>query len=555
MGNEPPKDCSQTTIPSVTMNEVAGASHEEKSQGVLSDTLGAIDFTKDVNVRDVSAAACALLDINCQRPVKGNVSFSPPIPTHVVISKRDNKDASTIDTTATSSPHLQGVIRTRQLTSREILAFDVHPMEISHRYDMRGIAKNKDGADVARVTITGINHVPTARFNLFSATYAVTNGWTFFGDSTGVTLNKGSSSMKFDLLIPTGSGFLYAIRIVPESDLDVAAVAVEKVTVKKHNDKNHRQNNEQSDELKSDGISEEHNRMNTVTLPRLTRQLVHYRMCHVNQRDAEKVAKYFGYGLYKPRNINATALPLAQNVQHILMCEACQISRTKRHGVKKQSDHIPSTQTNGRVFVDISTIREAGGFPLTKGVCIGVVDEYSKFGVMFFVDSKGHLPIVLYEIFSKWRDLGRPVQIVRCDNAGENKAFEKMAMNIKWQLALTFEYTPARTPEMNHLIEKFFDTHFARLRAMLSYAHIPDHVKPLIVRSTKLRFNVCNAVILCSRPSMIGQLRGMITGVGNIQSTVVISVSLVNWELFTSKIQQRKSLTTEASDASFSATH
>ena len=456
---------------------------------------------------------------------------------------------------ATSSPHLQGVIRTRQLTNRESLAFDGHPMEISHRYDMRGIAKNKDGADVARVTITGINHVPTARFNLFSATYAVTNGWTFFGDSTGVTLNKGSSSMKFDLLIPTGSGFLYAIRIVPESDLDVAAVAVEKVTVKKHNDKNHRQNNEQSDELKSDGISEEHNRMNTVTLPRLTRQLVHYRMCHVNQRDAEKVAKYFGYGLYKPRNINATALPLAQNVQHILMCEACQISRTKRHGVKKQSDHIPSTQTNGRVFVDISTIREAGGFPLTKGVCIGVVDEYSKFGVMFFVDSKGHLPIVLYEIFSKWRDLGRPVQIVRCDNAGENKAFEKMAMNIKWQLALTFEYTPARTPEMNHLIEKFFDTHFARLRAMLSYAHIPDHVKPLIVRSTKLRFNVCNAVILCSRPSMIGQLRGMITGVGNIQSTVVISVSLVNWELFTSKIQQRKSLTTEASDASFSATH
>ena len=238
-------------------------------------------------------------------------------------------------------------------SDREILAFDGHPMEISHRYDMRGIAKNKDGADVARVTITGINHVPTARLNMFSATYAVTNGWTFFGDSTGVTMNKGSSSMKFDLLIPTGSGFLYAIRIVPESDQDVAAVAVEKATVNEQSEGTQKQNNDRSEDQTVDIAPKERNRTDTVTLPNLTRQLVHYRMCHVNQRDAEKVAKYFGYGLYKPRNINATALSLAENVQHIVMCEACQISRTKRHGVKKQSDHIPSTQPNGRVFVDI----------------------------------------------------------------------------------------------------------------------------------------------------------------------------------------------------------
>ena len=200
--------------------------------------------------------------------------------------------------------------------------------------------------------------------------------------------------------------------------------------------------------------------------------------------------------MYKPRNINETALPLAQNVQHIVMCETCQLSRTKRHGVNKRSDHIPSTHPNGRVFVDISTIREAGGFPLTKGVCIGVVDEYSKFGVMFFVERKGRLPIVLCEIFSKWKELGRPVKVVRCDNAGENKALEKMAMGIKWQLALTFEYTPARMPEMNYLIEKFFDTHFARLRPMLSYAHIPDPVKPLIIREAAIQCVQCSNLVL-----------------------------------------------------------
>jgi hypothetical protein len=52
-----------------------------------------------------------------------------------------------------------------------------------------------------------------------------------------------------------------------------------------------------------------------------------------------------------------------------------------------------------------------------------------------------------------------------------------MAMPVQWQLDLTFEYTPARTPEMNYLIEKFFDTHFARLRAMINFAHIPNVVK------------------------------------------------------------------------------
>ena len=272
---------------------------------------------------------------------------------------------------ATSSPHLQGVVRTRQLSNREILAFDGHPMAIVNKYDMRGIAKDKEGADVARVTITGINHVPTARFNLFSATYAVSNGWTFYGDPTGVTLNKGTSKMKFDLLIPTGTGFLYAIRIVPDNDSEVGAVAIDKPKATEQFLDSQNRNNKKSEEQTAVKAPMEGIQKEPVTLPRLTRQLIHYRMCHVNQRDAEKVAKYFGYDLYTPRNGNTTDLPLAQNVRNIVMCEACQVSRTKRHGVKKISNHIPAAHPNERVFVDISTVREAGGFPLTKGVCIG----------------------------------------------------------------------------------------------------------------------------------------------------------------------------------------
>ena len=136
---------------------------------------------------------------------------------------------------------------------------------------------------------------------------------------------------------------------------------------------------------------------------------------------------------------------MAQRVQEIVICESCTLSRIKRKGVSKQSSHIKATAPNERVYIDISTIRHAGGEEVTKGVCIGVVDEYSSHGTLLFVTAKGRLPATLCELFAQWKGTGRPVKYVRCDNAGENKAFETMSNKGVWQLALVFEYTAART--------------------------------------------------------------------------------------------------------------
>jgi hypothetical protein len=129
------------------------------------------------------------------------------------------------------------------------------------------------------------------------------------------------------------------------------------------------------------------------------------------------------------------------------------------------------------VYIDISTIRHAGGEEVTKGVCIGVVDEYSSHGTLLFVTAKGQLPTTLCELFAQWKGTGRPVKYVRCDNAGENKALETMSKKGVWQLALVFEYTASRTPEMNWLVEKRFDTIFNRTRSMFNYSHMPDSQK------------------------------------------------------------------------------
>jgi hypothetical protein len=107
---------------------------------------------------------------------------------------------------SSSSPHCKGAIRFKRRVSKEDVAFDGNVLKIKQRYDMAGVARNAAGEDVAKVTISGVNHVPCARFNLFSGPYAVSQGWTFFGDSSGVTLTKGQAVLKFDLLIPQVRG-------------------------------------------------------------------------------------------------------------------------------------------------------------------------------------------------------------------------------------------------------------------------------------------------------------------------------------------------------------
>ena len=61
---------------------------------------------------------------------------------------------------------------------------------------------------------------------------------------------------------------------------------------------------------------------------------------------------------------------------------------------------------------------------------------------------------------------GVEVKIIRCDNSGENNAFEKECK--RRGLGNTFEYdTAPNTPQQNGRVERKFATLYARLRCML----------------------------------------------------------------------------------------
>ena len=86
------------------------------------------------------------------------------------------------------------------------------------------------------------------------------------------------------------------------------------------------------------------------------------------------------------------------------------------------------------------------------------------------------------ELLGDWRNKHKAVRTIRCDNAKENNALEKRAKSSTWQLGLTFQYTSSNSPQMNSLVEKFFDTIYNRARATMLFSNIPDDVKHIVCK-------------------------------------------------------------------------
>ena len=206
----------------------------------------------------------------------------------------------------------------------------------------------------------------------------------------------------------------------------------------------------------------------------VTNEYVHILYGHVHIRKALNMAKYFGLRMCTK----------GAYCKKVLACEACAVGKARKIGVNISgaSTHIRAVAANKFVYLDLSTIREAGNIPVRNGVWVGVIDEFSGAATSLFVARKNAMVEAVCELFGDWREKGRPVDTVRCDNAGENRHLQARAQSSSWNLGLTFQYTSAHTPQQNALIEKFFETVYNRARATMIYANIPDGVKHLVCR-------------------------------------------------------------------------
>ena len=143
-------------------------------------------------------------------------------------------------------------------------------------------------------------------------------------------------------------------------------------------------------------------------------------------------------------------------------CKDCAIGKGKQKGVPKEP--VPrSTVPGEKLFIDISSPKTAsiGG----SQHWLLVLDDCTDCPFSFFLSHKDMLKLKLVPFVKNLKELGITVKVIRCDNAGENIAFEKEAE--KEKLGLTFEYTAPKTPQQNGRVERKFQTLYGRVRAML----------------------------------------------------------------------------------------
>ena len=78
------------------------------------------------------------------------------------------------------------------------------------------------------------------------------------------------------------------------------------------------------------------------------------------------------------------------------------------------------------------------------------------------------------------------MEVIRCDNAGENKALQARANSAAWKLGIDFEYTSRDTPQQNHLAEIAITNINNTGCAIMHRAHVPEKYKPKLFRNAWL---------------------------------------------------------------------
>jgi hypothetical protein len=164
-------------------------------------------------------------------------------------------------------------------------------------------------------------------------------------------------------------------------------------------------------------------------------------------------------------------------------CLACTIGKAKQKNVKKKSEGIKSKEPGGCVYLDISTVKDKKGEPkITKKNWRIMVDESTNLKISHFYAKKDGMVEPTCELIKKLKNMEIEIQILRVDNAGENKLLQQRCESKDWQFAINYEYTGRDTPHHNHMAELRFATLGNKGRALKVRANIPMNKRYLLFR-------------------------------------------------------------------------
>ena len=282
---------------------------------------------------------------------------------------------------------------------------------------LNGMVKASDGT-MRKVKLFQCKYVPDlAPFNLFSITHALSNGCDLGNDGEKIFIRKGSFKLVFDQRINTRSGYVVGTEIVPcELESDVANATIS--------------NDEAID------VNE-----------------FHALLGHPSESKMRFIAKYYGVKLKGKLEV----------------CSHCAQAKIRQANIPKEVPEEDKSDVPGeRLHMDISSIkaRSLGG----AKYWLLVLDEATGFIFSYFLKQKSETASVIVGLVKHLQTLGKTTRFIRCDNAGENLATEKLCL--KEGLGITFEYSAPNSPQQNGRVERRFATLYGRVRSMLNAAKL-----------------------------------------------------------------------------------
>ena len=288
----------------------------------------------------------------------------------------------------------------------------------------KGHIVNEDGIQFS-VTMDDVLYVPDLIMNLFSLTKTMKNtniGLERVGHS--LALNIDHNKLIFDKEIKGGSGNLMGIDIYPASAAEL---------------------NEQATTIIS------HERM-------------HELLGHPNKVVVNSTAKKYG-------------IKIKSSLDQ--PCEHCAEAKSKKKKISKLNLSNVATTRGERISIDISSVKTT-----SKGgnkFWLLIMDEFTECIWSYFIKRKSDLPQVVYEWIMRATNQQKiRVNIIRCDNAGENLSLQKKLAHSFHCSHIKFEFTAPNTPQQNGKIERKFATLFGKCRSMLNAAGVPQHLRELL---------------------------------------------------------------------------
>jgi hypothetical protein len=291
---------------------------------------------------------------------------------------------------------------------------------------------DKYGVKQIDACLCQVQLLPESPFNLLSGMWLIKNGYQLVGNKDAMIFTKGNFKLVCDIKRHTDKGLLYAVYLKRRE-----------VEVKK--------------EVSFAGMSN----IKNYTITEANKCFG-----HCDEEASRVIAKQLGWHITK-----GTMLP----------CESCARGKAKHKIVAmKELEAVKATKPNEQIYAGMSSVKEVDGCKATYQNMWLMVDQFTDYKMVGHYKTKVEMVEQNCEEFYKWKQMGKEVQFLQMDNAGENRKLAQRLQSTDWKLCPTIEYTARETPQHNHKAEVAIATIVKRGRAMMIEANLPEEKRYII---------------------------------------------------------------------------